>query len=140
MPSTFARLFRCRRLFAQPEMEQAFKRLQSLSHAAIENEKDGLSGLLQDCSRSQIARGEFIDETLAFAIDHDRAGPAARLRHQDIGVGAKRRMDLDLIHVDELGSGLLRKQHPFAGRARLIRTTPCPYTWDSISRPSPCWS
>src|SRR4029077_18656877 len=32
----FCELFHCRRLFAQPEMEQAFKGLQSLSYAPIE--------------------------------------------------------------------------------------------------------
>ncbi len=29
-------------------------------------------------------------------------------------------MDLDLIHVDELGTDLLRQQHSFTGRAGLV--------------------
>ena len=102
-------------------MEQAFERLQSLADAAIEHEEDRLAGLLQDRSRRQIARGELVDEAFALAIDHDRTGAAARLRHQNIGTGAKRGMDLDLIHVHEFGPGLLRQQHPFAGRAGLVR-------------------
>ena len=44
-------------------------------------------------------------------IDHDGAGTAACFRHQDIGFGPKRGMDLDLIHLDKLGPGLLGHFH-----------------------------
>ncbi len=80
-------------------------------------------------ARGDIARGERtggmkpLHEFLALAIDHAAAFAAHRFRNQEAAVRGKqrRRMELDVLHVDAARAGAIGHGDAVAARARRIR-------------------
>ena len=104
----------------KPQFKGRTSLLDALTNLIVKDFKSRTTRLLRHSGTRHVARGEFADKALAFAIHKHRTCTAHRFGNNHGTTDQQRRIELNFLGIDYGRANLLCKHHTVALTARLI--------------------
>ena len=104
----------------EPKFESRTGLLDTLTNLIVKDFKSRATSLLRHSSTRHVARGEFADKALAFAVHKHRTCSAHRFGNNHGAADQQCRIELNFLGIDHSRANLLCEHHTVALTARLI--------------------